>query len=83
MIPYVAAQANALAERIQAEVLGEPGDRKIQRLYEITLARLPTEKEMEVSLRMLATSVGLTDQKEAWQRLCLVVLCTNEIIYLD
>ena len=81
--PFVAAQANALAERIQTEVPRDVWNRKIQRLYEIALTRLPTEKEMEVSLRMLANAVGPTGQQEAWQRLCLVVLCTNEMIYID
>ena len=52
---------------------------RIQRLYEITLGRLPKEVEVEIGLQLLADQ----PQSNAWTDYCRVVLCTNEFLFFD
>jgi hypothetical protein len=78
---FVAAQANALARRIHFELPSDSDEQRIHRLYEISLGRRATDSELKVSMRMLASNNEAADA--AWDRLCLIVLCTNEFIYIE
>ena len=62
----------------------------IQQLYERLYARPATPLELELGIGMLRNHWSHTsgDQRqdafvEAWQQYCQVLLCTNELIYLN
>ena len=77
--PLVADLSKALAERIVREVPAGTVRERIQRLYEITLSRLPTADEFEIGLQFL----GEQPVADAWARYCQLIVCTNEFVYLD
>ena len=76
--PFTAEQARALAARVARE---EPGDdrARLQRLYAIALSRPPTQSEVELGLRLLATD----RDDHSWERFALILLCSNDFIYID
>ncbi|MDB5345108.1 MAG: Protein of unknown function (DUF1553)/Protein of unknown function (DUF1549)/Planctomycete [Schlesneria sp.] len=71
--------AKSLGNRIAHEVPAGDYRLRIQRLYEITLCRLPTDEEIEVGLQLLADRT----RSDAWSNYCRVVLCTNEFMFVD
>jgi hypothetical protein len=76
--PFVSAAAQSLADRVVREEPGSP-EKRIGRLYELALARLPARDELELGLQIL-NAKGRTD---AWGRYCHLVLCQNEFVYTD
>ena len=76
--PFVADQARALAARVAREEAGDDRAR-IHRLYAIALGRPPTQAEIDLGLRLLAPD----GEADPWERYCLIVLGSNEFIYLD
>ncbi len=77
--PLVADLAQALAQRIAAEVPQAMPRERILRMYEITLGRPPTGEEVELGLQFLADPV----EADAWIRYCHLIVCTNEFLYVD
>jgi hypothetical protein len=77
--PFVIELADALAQRIGREIPGDNARQWIDRIYQIALGRSPTSEEVEVGLQL----VGDGANAEAWSRYCHVVLCTNELVYVD
>jgi hypothetical protein len=77
--PFVTGMAKSLAARIQAEGLATP-EARIRRLYALVLGRPPTPDEVEVASQLLARATGGPDP---WERYCLLVLSTNEFLYVD
>lgn len=75
--PFVMAQAVALSQRVQVDVLAGRTQERIHRLYQIVLGRFATQTELEIGRRIIER-----DTRRGWVRLCLVLLCTNEFIYL-
>jgi Protein of unknown function (DUF1553)/Protein of unknown function (DUF1549)/Planctomycete cytochrome C/Concanavalin A-like lectin/glucanases superfamily len=76
--PFVGDQARALAARVSRE--GAKDDRTcIHRLYNLLLSRVPTEAEIDIGLRLLAPD----GEADPWERYCLILLGSNEFIYLD
>lgn len=71
-------QAAAFAERLQRE---HPGDlaAQVKRAVRLTTGRTPTEKEIKQDLEY----VGDGKDANALRRYCLLLLNTNEFIYLD
>lgn len=77
--PLMTELATGLAERVAREA-PEGNDRKrIERLYEIALGRLPLEAEVEIGLRLLAEQ----QPPAAWISYCRLILCTNEFMFVD
>jgi len=88
--PFVIELAEALAARLAREVPagGDPTHNdpaqnhdaaRIDRLYQIAVGRPPTPAEVAVGLQL----VGNPAAPDAWSRYCHVVLCTNELVYVD
>jgi len=71
-----------LGARISREIPKSTPRERIDRLYEITLGRLPTPAETEIGLRFLADHADRAGA-DAWRRYCHLLLCTNEFIYVD
>ncbi len=78
--PFVSGAAKALAARILREAPAN-AEGRIKHLYALTLGRPPTKAEMELGVKLLAPpAAGAPDPLE---RYCLLVLCTNEFLYVD
>ena len=77
--PLVIELAKSLGNRIADEAPAGDDRLRIERLYEITLSRLPTVEEIEVGLQLLADQT----RSNAWSNYCRVVLCTNEFMFVD
>ena len=75
--PFVMAQAVFLSARLKEEIAADRPQERIHRLYQIVLGRFATERELEIGRDVIER-----DTKRGWVRLCLVLLCTNEFIYL-
>jgi cytochrome c553 len=76
--PFVTNAAKALAARVGREAPGTP-DARIHHLYALTLGRPPTTAELELGKTLLTPAAGL----DPWERYCLLILCTNEFLYVD
>ena len=77
--PFVDQASRDLAARIDREDPQATPAERVSRLYEIALGRPPAVTERQIALDLLAEA-AVTD---AWPRLCLVVLCSNEFLYID
>jgi hypothetical protein len=75
--PFVGALARDLAARVAREAPTDD-EARIHRLYVLTMGRPPTRTELDLGLRMLSARAG-----DHWERYCLVVLCTNEFVYVE
>ena len=76
--PFVTAMAQALADRVAHEEAG-PTANRIRRLYALVLGRPPEPAELDLGRRILATE-GRVD---SWEQYCHLILCHNEVIYVD
>jgi hypothetical protein len=76
--PFVADQARALAGRVARKAPGGP-ETKIQALYEIVFGRPATRAEVALGLRLLAAPA----EGDPLERYCHMVLCSNELLYVD
>ena len=93
---FVMAQAGALADRILAEPAERNGGAdgiapsddtiergRIERLYELLYGRPVTDREVAIGHELLAARRTATDQRRAWVAYCQVLLCANELVYID
>jgi hypothetical protein len=76
--PFVTESAKALAARILREAPGN-SEARIRHMYALTLSRLPTRAELDLGMQLLAPAAG----SDALERYCLLVLCTNEFLFID
>ena len=78
--------AGILAERLRNEC-GDDSQKQIDRLFELTTSRKPTEQEATTLVRALeiasAGEGGFPDEKSMLADLCLVMFNLNEFVYLD
>ncbi len=76
--PFVSAIARALATQVAHEEPGTP-EARIRRLYARVLARPPAPAELGLGLRFLAAE----RDGDPWERYCHLILCQNEVIYIE
>lgn len=92
--PWVEDLANRIAVRLLSDVRDPDLAQRIGRLYQRVLSRAPTAEELEIAHRFLDDAskeqVAAGPEKridkqsvEAWARLCHLLLCTNEFVYVD
>jgi len=77
--PQVNDLSRALATRVRRENPEGSVEQQIEQLYELVLGRPPVPSEIDVGRHLLGDSAD----DEAWSRYCLVILCTNELVYVD
>ena len=58
------------------------GHDRVQRLFQILFSRRATADEAELARRLLAR-LGKGDAEAAWRDVAHVLLCGNELIYID
>jgi hypothetical protein len=76
--PFSQAQATALARRIQSSGRDDRG--RIEQLHRLLYGRPPLDAEVELVSEYLARG-GRTE--EGWRKVCQVLLCANEFVYVD
>jgi hypothetical protein len=76
---FVRTQARHLAERTRRDAPNGPGAR-VQRLFQILFARPATADEVELARQLIAR---LGEGEAAWQDLAHVLLCGNELMYVE
>ncbi len=90
--PFIVAQTKALAKRLLDDL--EADDRsRIQKAYNILYARNASPKEVRIGLAYLsrarsasvvqASTAPAPADRQAWERYCQILLCANELIYVD
>jgi len=75
--PFVNGTAKALAARIVKDA-PTSNTEQIKRLYNLSFGRPPTKAEVELGLKQLGIK-----SPHALEQYCLLVLCTNEFLYVD
>jgi hypothetical protein len=78
---FALTQARHLADRLSREVPADDTAR-IQRAYRLLYARVPTAREIDIARQVLARSAEY-GSRAAWRDLAHVLLCCNELVYLD
>lgn len=80
--PFVSGVAKTLAARLLGEAPANTQAR-INFLYTLTLGRLPTTAEIDLGTKLLAASAMVPGGPDPLERYCLLVLCTNEFLFVD
>ncbi len=88
--PFVREQTKHLAARQEFSAATEPAA-KVERLYEVALARKPTGQELELGKSFLTSedanqappAEAPADRPSAWERYVQVVLLSNEFMFVD
>jgi len=78
---FVLTQAKHLAERVFRDVPKDP-DARVHCLFKILFNRQATADEVEIARQLLAR-LGKGEAEHAWRDLAHVLLCNNELIYID
>jgi hypothetical protein len=77
--PFALAQIKALADRLEREG-PKATEARVEWLYERLFARLPRAEERE----LMASAVRrLGEGTKTWEQICQVLVCSNELAYLD
>ena len=71
--PFVLAEARHLAARLNSAANDDPA--RVRLAFELVLARLPTEEELQLALSYIAAT--------SWDDYTHTLLCSNEFAYLD
>lgn len=79
--PFVSGAAKGLAARILREAPANT-EARICHLYTLALGRPPTKAETDLGVQELAPAIG-ANGPDVLERYCLLVLCTNEFLYID
>jgi hypothetical protein len=79
--PFVSGTAKALAARILREAPANTEGR-IRYLYALALGRPPTKAEIDLGTQRLRPA-AVPGGPDPLERYCLLVLCTNEFVYID
>jgi len=87
--PFVREQAKHLAARQEFSAASDAVS-KVERLYEVALARKPTGHELELGKSFLtseganhAPAEASADRPSVWERYVQVVLLSNEFVFVD
>ena len=52
---------------------------RIRYLYTLALGRPPVKTELELGTKLVVEATG----PDPWERYCLLILCTNEFLYVE
>jgi hypothetical protein len=79
--PFVSGVAKTLAAQVAREAPANTDDR-IRYLYSHVLCRQPTKDELDVGARLLNVA-AVTGGADPLERYCLLLLSTNELLYVE
>jgi hypothetical protein len=88
--PFATEQAQALAQRADLMAITDASAR-IERMYKILFARLPSQSERDWSLEFIAAeekaaatgAAGQTPAAGAWEKFAQALMMTNEFMFVD
>jgi hypothetical protein len=81
--PFMLEQTRALADRLMAPE-GRTPEQRIGQAYELLYGRPATPRETALGRGFLeAHGAGEKERRAAWLEYCQVLLCANELIYVD
>jgi hypothetical protein len=81
--PLMLEQTRVLAERL-LKPEGQTTEQRIAHAYELLYGRPPTVDETLLGYGYLKSQQGAgASEPIAWQEYCQVLLCANELIYVD
>ena len=80
--PFVIEQAKSLMARPEAASQADPGQR-VAALYRTAFSRDPSPDELAAALAFVKETQSEQSQLDMWQQLAQVLLCSNELMYLD
>jgi BMFP domain-containing protein YqiC len=76
---FTIAQARGVAQRVALESTTSEVGTRIRSAYERVLGRMPTREEFDVASGVFAGE----NSSEGLERLCQLLLCSNEFFYVD
>ena len=76
--PFILDLADALAARVALDRPEGDFQSRLERLHALLFGRLPTDEERTLAGQFLAESGS-----DGWDRLCHLLLCSNEFIHVD
>ncbi len=77
--PFVQSIAKSLSERLVREGGSDP-EKRIQRLYRLTLGRPPRQVELELGKQLTAPAGVAAEGVDPWERYCQLLVSTNEFL---
>jgi hypothetical protein len=81
--PFMQEQTRALADRLLAAP-DRTNEQRITQAYQLLYGRLPRPAELSLGLAFVRKHDGSDEaRRAAWQEYCQVLLCANELIYVD
>src|SRR5262249_1380574 len=81
--PFVTGAAKALAARITKGAPRADPESRIKHLSALALGRPPSKAELDLGIRLLAPAADVSGGPDPLERYCLLILCTNEFLYVD
>ena len=79
---FVVEQAKALAQQLDSISADHP-DARVENLYRAVLMREPNSSERAACREFVAAAPAQGTQLTTWQQVAQVLLCSNELMYLD
>ena len=84
---FVVSQASQFAKRLESEA-GEKPEARIAVAYQLSVARGPTEQDVQAALEFINTQrahyAGQTDaDRKAWSDFCQMMLASNAFLYVE
>ncbi|MFN9373184.1 MAG: DUF1553 domain-containing protein [Planctomycetaceae bacterium] len=77
--PFLTRLTERLSARLRSEVPGEALVERLNWLYRRLFGRLPNQDEISIARDLLQGDPTV----QGWDRLCRVIVCTNEFFYVD
>ncbi len=73
--------SKAFAERLTKEA--ESAEKRIELAYQLLFSRSPSNDERSIALSLLGAGAAGQDSSQNLIALCHVLMCTNELVYID
>ncbi|MGI8977906.1 MAG: PSD1 and planctomycete cytochrome C domain-containing protein [Pirellulaceae bacterium] len=80
--PFVVEQARSIASLPEIAVIADPAAR-VKEMYQTVLGRDPNQEQLELALKFVTAPPDAESKLSAWEEFAQVLLCANELMYLD
>ncbi len=80
--PFIVEQARSIASLPEIAVIADPAAR-VTALFQTVLSRQPNPEQLSLALKFVASPSDAESKLSPWEELTQVLLCANELMYLD
>lgn len=80
--PFVVEQARSITSRPEIAAIADPAAR-VKAMYQTVLGRDPNQEQLELALKFVISPPDAESKLNAWEEYAQVLLCANELMYLD